>query len=43
MNTASRYYDSLETRAPEAREGALLARLPDFVEHAMRKSPGWAS
>jgi phenylacetate-CoA ligase len=42
MNTASRYYDSLETRAPEAREGALLARLPDFVEHAMHKAPGWA-
>jgi phenylacetate-CoA ligase len=35
-------YDDLETRAPEAREGALMARLPGLVEHARRAAPGWA-
>lgn len=42
MNTESKYYDDLETRAPEAREGALLARLPDHVAHAIRHARGWA-
>lgn len=36
------YYDALETRAPEAREGDLFARLPALVAHAMDKAPGWA-
>jgi phenylacetate-CoA ligase len=38
----SPYYDDLETRAPEAREGALMARLPGLLEHAIAKAPGWA-
>ncbi len=38
----SPYYDDLETRAPEAREGALMARLPGLVAHAVAKAPGWA-
>ena len=42
MNSDSRYYDELEIRSPEAREGALLARLPDLVAGAMRDAPGWA-
>ena len=42
MNRDDRYYDDLETRSPEAREGALLARLPDLVARAMRDAPGWA-
>jgi len=36
------HYDDLETRAPESREGALMARLPGLVEHAQRNAPGWA-
>jgi phenylacetate-CoA ligase len=38
----SPHYDDLETRAPEAREGALMARLPGLIGHAMRDAPGWA-
>src|SRR5690606_5861698 len=38
----SAWYDSLETRPAEAREGALMARLPGLVEHAITKSRGWA-
>jgi phenylacetate-CoA ligase len=41
-STDTRYYDALETRSPEAREGALMARLPGLVAHAMSKAPGWA-
>ena len=40
--TESRYYDDRETRAPEAREGALMARLPGLVDHAITHAPGWA-
>ena len=40
---AGQHYDDLETRSPEAREGALLARLPDLVADAMRAAPGWAA
>jgi phenylacetate-CoA ligase len=36
------FYDELETRAPEAREGSLMARLPKLIEHAMTHAPGWA-
>ncbi len=42
MNTTSPYYDDLETREPEAREGALMARLPGLVAHARDRAPGWA-
>ncbi len=42
MNQQDKYYDDLEIRAPEAREGALLARLPGLVADAMRLAPGWA-
>ncbi|MFM7569363.1 MAG: phenylacetate--CoA ligase family protein [Betaproteobacteria bacterium] len=43
MNDANRkHYDDLETRAPEAREGALLARLPSLIAHAKAHAPGWA-
>jgi phenylacetate-CoA ligase len=38
----SPFYDALETREPEAREGALMARLPGLISHAMGKAPGWA-
>ncbi|RPH67504.1 MAG: phenylacetate--CoA ligase family protein [Burkholderiales bacterium] len=38
----SAYYDPLETRSAEAREGALMARLPGLVEHAIANSRGWA-
>ncbi len=41
--TDSRYYDDLETRAPEAREGALMARLPSLLAHAKARAPGWAA
>ena len=36
------FYDDLETRSPEAREGALLARLPGLVAHAKANAAGWA-
>lgn len=36
-----RYFDSLETRSAEAREGALMARLPRLVEQALASAPGW--
>ena len=36
------FYDELEIRSPEAREGSLMARLPKLVEHAISKAPGWA-
>ncbi len=37
----SEYFDELETRSAEAREGALMARLPGLIEHALRNSQGW--
>src|SRR5258706_7776290 len=36
------HFDDLETRAPEAREGALLAALPAQVAHAKQNAPGFA-
>ncbi len=39
----SEYFDSLETRPAEAREGALMARLPGLVEHAKAHARGWAA
>ncbi len=38
----SAWYDELETRPAEAREGALMARLPGLVEHAVGNARGWA-
>ncbi len=35
------FYDSLETRDPEARERQLFSQLPDAIANAMR-APGWA-
>ena len=40
--TEGKYFDQLETRTAEAREGALMARLPGLVAHAMENAPGWA-
>ena len=40
--TSSAFYDDLETRSPEEREGSLMARLPELVGHAISKAPGWA-
>jgi len=36
------HFDDLETRAPEAREGALMAALPAQVSHAKTNAPGFA-
>ena len=36
------YFDRLETRAPRAREAALMAALPAQVAHARRRAPGFA-
>jgi len=38
----NRHYDELETRPPEAREGALMAALPAQVAHAKANAPGFA-
>ncbi|MCD6671636.1 MAG: AMP-binding protein [Burkholderiaceae bacterium] len=38
----SAYYDLLETRSAEAREGALMAALPALVARAKANAPGWA-
>ncbi|MGD9943665.1 MAG: phenylacetate--CoA ligase family protein [Burkholderiaceae bacterium] len=38
----SLFYDELETRSAEAREGALMARLPGLIRHATEHAPGWA-
>jgi phenylacetate-CoA ligase len=35
------FYDALETRAPEARERALFAHLPELITRALQ-APGWA-
>ena len=44
MNVPStEFFDELETRAPEAREGALMARLPGAIAHAQARAPGWAA
>ena len=39
----SQFYDELETRAPEARERALMAALPGLVAHAKAKAPALAA
>lgn len=38
----SQHYDDLETRAPAAREAALMAALPAQVAHAQKHSPAFA-
>jgi phenylacetate-CoA ligase len=37
-----KHYDRLETRAPKAREKALMAALPGLIAHAKRRAPGFA-
>lgn len=37
----NQHYDELETRSAEAREGALMARLPGLVAHATAAARGW--
>jgi len=37
----TQHYDEFETRSAEAREGALMARLPGLIAHAIGKSRGW--
>src|ERR1041384_820040 len=37
----SQFFDDLEARHPEAREGALLAALPAHVAHAKANAPGF--
>jgi phenylacetate-CoA ligase len=39
---ALEHYDALESRAPEAREAALMAALPGHLANAKQKAPGWA-
>jgi len=36
------HFDNLETRAPEAREAALMAALPAQIAHAANNAPGFA-
>jgi phenylacetate-CoA ligase len=36
------FYDRLESRAPAAREKALMAALPKLIAHAQNHAPGWA-
>jgi phenylacetate-CoA ligase len=38
----SEHYDDLETRQPEAREGALMAALPAHIAHAKANAPGFS-
>jgi phenylacetate-CoA ligase len=38
----TQYFDALETRAPEAREAALMAALPALIAHAKQNAPGYA-
>ena len=38
----SEHFDELETRTPEAREGALMAALPGHIAHAKANAPGFA-
>jgi len=40
--TRSPFFDRLETRAPAAREKALMSALPKLVAHAQKNAPGWA-
>ncbi|MEO3428007.1 AMP-binding protein [Pelagibius sp. CAU 1746] len=35
------YFDTLETRAPQDREAALLAALPAQIDHAKTRAPGY--
>jgi phenylacetate-CoA ligase len=37
-----KHYDKLETRAPAAREKALMSALPKLVAHAQKNAPGFA-
>ena len=37
------FYDALETRAPSAREAALLTALPQHIAHAQKNTPAFAA
>ena len=37
----SEHFDDLETRDPHEREETLFARLPSFIERAIKVAPGW--
>ena len=39
---ALKHYDKLETRAPAAREKALMSALPKLIAHAQKNAPGFA-
>src|SRR5262245_12792784 len=39
---AMQHFDDLETRAPQAREAALMEALPAHLAHAKKNAPGWA-
>ena len=39
---ALKHYDKLESRAPAAREKALMAALPKLIAHAQKNASGWA-
>jgi len=42
MKTGVEYFDELETREPEAREGALMAALPAHIAHTKANASGFA-
>jgi phenylacetate-CoA ligase len=42
MLSMQQHYDALETRAPAAREEALMAALPAHISHARKNAPGFA-
>ena len=37
----SEHFDDLETRDPHERDETLFARLPSFIERAIKVAPGW--
>jgi phenylacetate-CoA ligase len=41
-NLSPPHYDSLETRHPEVREASQFSLLPDLIQRAVTKAPGWA-
>ena len=43
MSASMDLYDSLESRSPDAREAALMARLPAQVEHARTRTAAFAA
>ena len=41
--SAAKHFDYLETRAPKAREQALMNMLPGLIARAKEVAPGWAA